>query len=243
MELANRTALVTGASQGIGKAIALALAEAGARVVVTARSGARLDAVVAAVRERGGEALAVRGDMGVEADVERVAAEASSFGGVDVLVNNAAIIHPPIKVIDFDPALWRQVLEVNLTGVFLMCRALVPGMIERGGGRIINIASIGGRTGARRRSAYRVTKAGLISFTQSLAAEVDEHGIAVNAICPGGVLTEGYAAAFGDGAAANPRLMRPEAIARVALFLASDASGAVTGTAVDAFGRTNPLFD
>ena len=87
-----------------------------------------------------------------------------------------------------------------------------------------------------------MTKAGLISFTQSLAAEVEPHGISVNAICPGGVLTEGYAGAFGEPAAEDPRLMRPEEIAQVAVFLASDASSAITGSAVDAFGGTNPLF-
>jgi NAD(P)-dependent dehydrogenase (short-subunit alcohol dehydrogenase family) len=109
---------------------------------------------------------------------------------------------------------------------------------------VINISSIGGRSGGAGRGAYRVTKSGLISFTQTLAAEVYEHGINVNAICPGGTDTEGYRDAFNTtGRSENPKLMDPAEIAEVALFLASDASSAITGTAIDSFGGSNPLFD
>ena len=134
-------------------------------------------------------------------------------------------------------------LNVNLTGSFLITQKLIHGMLERGYGKIINISSIGGRKGAYGRSAYRVTKSGLISFTESLAAEVYEHGINVNAICPGGTDTEGYRSAFNTkGRSENPTLMDPEEIAQVALFLASDASSAITGTAIDSFGGSNPIF-
>ncbi len=248
MELGDRTALVTGASQGIGRAIALEMARAGADVALCARSTAKLERLAGEIRALGRRAHVVTADLGVESDV-RLAAEAAlaSLGRVDILVNNAAIIHKPLDVVDFDPELWRRVLEVNLTGVFLLCRALLPAMFESRQaagcrGKIINIASVGGRRGARQRGAYRVTKAGLISFTESLAAEVHAHGVDVNAICPGAVRTEGFAEAFGETAAARPHLMRPEEIARLAVFLASDASSAVTGTAVDAYGATNPLF-
>ena len=242
--LSGKTALVTGASKGIGRAIALAFGEAGANVIATARTASEIEDVANSVRGFGSKALALVADMGVEADIENLARAAEhEFGGVDILVNNAAIIHPRIRVIEFDPELWRDVLNVNLTGAFLLTRAILPGMIDRGYGKVINISSIGGRKGADGRSAYRVTKSGLISFTESLAAEVYEHGINVNAICPGGTDTEGFRAAFNTaGRADNPKLMEPSEIAAVALFLASDDSSAVTGTAIDSFGGSNPLF-
>lgn len=243
-ELQGKVALITGASRGIGRAIALAYAEAGASVAVTARTAGQLDALVAEMEGFGGTALAVPADLAVEADIQRIAETTSRrFGHIDILVNNAAIIHPRIDLVDFDPALWRQVLDVNLTAVALLTKAVLPGMIAQGTGKIINISSIGGRMGAKGRSAYRVTKAALISLTESVAAEVKRHGIDVNCICPGGVDTEGYREAFNSqGRADNPRLMESEEIAALALFLASDASSAITGAAIDAFGGTNPLF-
>ncbi len=242
--LQGKTALVTGASQGIGHAIALGFAREGANVVVTARSEDKLRALANEAETMGVKALAAPADIGVESEILGVAAAAEKkFGGVDILVNNAAIIHPRIPVSDFDPQLFREVLNVNLTGSFLITKALLPGMVERQYGKIINISSIGGRKGAAGRSAYRITKSGLISFTESLAAEVKQHGIDVNAICPGGVDTEGYREAFDSpGRSGNPKLMEPDEIAQVAVFLASDASSAVTGAAIDAFGGTNPLF-
>lgn len=242
--LEGRTALVTGASQGIGHAIALAFAREGANIVVTARSEDRLRALAHKAEALGVEALAAPADIGVESEIIGVADSAiSKFGGIDILVNNAAIIHPRIPVSEFDPQLFRDVLNVNLTGTFLITKALLPGMTERKYGKIINISSIGGRKGAAGRSAYRITKTGMISFTESLAAEVKQHGIDVNAICPGGVDTEGYRDAFNSaGKDDNPKLMDPDEIAQVAVFLASDASSAVTGAAIDAFGGTNPLF-
>lgn len=243
-DMQGKVALITGASRGIGRAIALAYAGAGASVAVTARSAEQLNALVAEIEAGGGEAVAVPADLALETDIQRIAqATAQCFGRLDILVNNAAIIHPRIDLVDFDPALWRQVLDVNLTAVALLTKAVLPGMIARRSGKIINISSIGGRTGARGRSAYRVTKAALISLTESVAAEVKSHGIDVNCICPGGVDTEGYREAFNSqGRADNPRLMASEEIASLALFLASDASSAITGAAIDAFGGTNPLF-
>ena len=132
---------------------------------------------------------------------------------------------------------------MNLNAAAMLTKTAVPAMIEAGGGSIINISSIGGRSGGRGRSAYRVTKASLISLTQTLAAELREHGINVNAICPGGTDTEGYREAFNNrGREENPDLMLPEEIANVAVFLASYRSSAITGTAIDAFGGNNPLF-
>jgi len=180
----------------------------------------------------------------VDADVQRVADETvRRFGGIDILVNNAAIIHPPIDLVNFDADLWRQVIDVNLTGAALLTKAVLPTMMANRAGKIINISSIGGRKGGRGRSAYRVTKAALISLTESVAAEVKEQGIDVNCICPGGVDTEGYREAFGSqGRADNPKLMLPEEIAALTRFLCTDAGSAITGAAIDAFGGTNPLF-
>jgi len=243
-KLENRTAIVTGASRGIGRAIALAFGHEGANVVATARTTEAIEAVVDQLRRAGSDALAVTADLSVEADIQRIAAETlRRFGRIDILVNNAAIIHPPINLVDFEVDLWRRVLEVNLTGAALMMKAVLPSMMENRFGKIINISSIGGRKGGRGRSAYRVTKAGLISLTESVAAEVKPYGIDVNGICPGGVDTEGYREAFASkGREGNPKLMRPEEIAELAVFLASDASSAITGTSIDAFGGTNPLF-
>lgn len=242
--LESKVALVTGASQGIGKAIAIAFGNEGAKVTATARTTAAIEAVCAEISVSGSEGLAITADVSDEGALQRIVDQTvERFGKIDILVNNAAIIHPKIDLVDFDPELWRQVIDVNLVGAALLTKLVLSGMIEHQYGKIINIASIGGRKGAKGRTAYRVTKAGLISLTESVAAEVKEHGIDVNAICPGGVDTEGYRDAFDTrGRADNPKLMLPEEIAEVAVFLASDASSAITGAAIDAFGRTNPLF-
>ena len=243
-KLEDRTAIVTGASRGIGKAIALAFGLRGAKIVATARTTEALEALVVRLAEIGTEAIAVTADLGVEADIERIIDKSvSRFGCVDILVNNAAIIHPRIDLVDLDVQLWRKVIDVNLTGAALLTKAILPHMIERKSGKIINISSIGGRIGAKGRTAYRASKAALISLTESVAAEVRPYGVEVNCICPAGVDTEGYREAFGGkGKAENPKLMLPDEIAELAVFLASDKSSAITGTAIDAFGGGNPLF-
>ncbi len=172
-QLQDRTAIVTGASRGIGKAIALAFAAAGANVVVTARSTDLLDGLAEEIRRAGAGALAVVADLAVEADIQRIPEAArATFGRIDILVNNAGIIHPRIELVDFDADLWRRVIDVNLIAPALLVKAVLPAMIENRSGKIINISSIGGRKGARRRTAYRATKAALISLTESVAAEV-----------------------------------------------------------------------
>ena len=185
----------------------------------------------------------VTADLAVESDIQRIVDESlDRFGRIDILVNNAAIIHPVIDLVDFEPELWRDVIDVNLTAVALLTKRVLPVMIENQSGKIINISSIGGRKGGKGRSAYRVSKAGLISLTESVAAEVKQYGIDVNCICPGGVDTEGYRDVFGVSRVEKPSLMLPEEIAALAVFLSTPASSAITGASIDAFGGTNPLF-
>jgi NAD(P)-dependent dehydrogenase (short-subunit alcohol dehydrogenase family) len=242
--LAGKVALVTGASQGLGKAIALAFAGAGADVALTARSTGALEAVAGSIRAGGREALVVTADLALPGDIPRIAAETlERFGRIDILVNNAGIITPFVDLVDADPDSWRSAIELNFVAPALLARAVLPAMIAARSGKIINISSIGGRKGGKGRTAYRAAKAALINFTESLAAEVKRHGIDVNCICPGGTDTEGIREAFGpERIAAGPPLMQPSEIASVALFLASGASSAITGTAIDAFGMTNPIF-
>jgi 3-oxoacyl-[acyl-carrier protein] reductase len=235
-------AIVTGAGRGIGRAIAVAFGREGARVVVTARSQPEIDAASEAVRQAGAEATSVRCDVSLETEVEAlVAAVIGRYGQVDVLVNNAAVNLPTIETVDMKPDDWRRVVDVDLTGPFLCARAVLPHMIRRRAGKIINISSIGGRRGARGRGPYRAAKAGLINFTETLAAETRRYGINVNCICPGGVDTE-MIRQISRGSRSG-QLMHPEEIAAIALFLAGDESSAITGTSIDAFGPSNPLFN
>jgi 3-oxoacyl-[acyl-carrier protein] reductase len=210
-------------------------------VTLAARSRQEIEQVAAAIRVDGGDAIAVQTDVSQEGDVARmVDAALRHFGQVDVLVNNAAANLPNIDVVDITPEQWRLILDVNLTGPYLCAREVLRHMLPRKTGTIINIASIGGRHGARGRGPYRASKAGLINLTETLAAECIEHGISVNCICPGGVETEMMQQiTLGKP---GPNLMQPRQIAEIALFLATEESSAITGTAIDAFGLSNPLF-
>ena len=243
-KLKGQTAIITGASRGIGKAIAVMFASEGANVVVTARTEYAIDDLAGRIVQSGGSALAVTADLSIDSDLQRIADETLvKYGRIDILVNNAGIIHPRINLVDFDFELWRKVVAVNLEAVALLTALCLPSMMERNYGKVINISSIGGRKGSKGRSAYRATKAALISLTESVAAETKPYGIDVNCICPGGVDTEGYREAFRmRGKIDDPSLMAPEEIAKLAVYLASDDSSSVTGAAIDAFGGSNPLF-
>jgi len=243
-KLKGQTAIVTGASRGIGKAIAVMFASEGANVVVTARTEYAIDDLAGRIVQSGRSALAVTADLSIDSDLQRIADETLvKYGRIDILVNNAGIIHPRINLVDFDFELWRKVVAVNLEAVALLTALCLPSMMERNYGKVINISSIGGRKGSKGRSAYRATKAALISLTESVAAETKPYGIDVNCICPGGVDTEGYREAFRmRGKIDDPSLMAPEEIAKLAVYLASDDSSSVTGAAIDAFGGSNPLF-
>ena len=243
-KLKGQTAIVTGASRGIGKAIAVMFANEGANVVETARTEYAIDDLAGRIVQSEGSALAVTADLSIDSDLQRIADETlANYGRIDILVNNAGIIHPRINLVDFDFELWRNVVAVNLEAVALLTALCLPNMMERNYGKIINISSIGGRKGSKGRSAYRATKAALISLTESVAAEMKPYGIDVNCICPGGVDTAMSRYTLGvRGKIDDPSLMAPEEIAKLAVYLASDDSSSVTGTAIDAFGGSNPLF-
>jgi len=235
-----RVAIVTGGGRGIGKAIAQGFAREGARVVVTARTADEIADVAHEIVLAGGEAIGVVCDVSDEANVQQMVDETiSQWGRIDILVNNAATNLPNIDVVDMEPDAWRRVVDVNLTGPFLCARTALPKMIEQGSGSIVNISSIGGRHGSKGRGPYRAAKAGLINLTETLAAENFPHGVRVNCVCPGGVETEMLRLIE---ASLDRQLMTPDEMANVVLYLASDDSSAVTGTSIDAFGPTHPLF-
>jgi 3-oxoacyl-[acyl-carrier protein] reductase len=229
--LAGRRALVTGAANGIGAAIAVAFAEAGAAVSLVDRDGGeRLDAVAARCGSTGGEVMTAIADVSDEAGV-RAAFDATyaRFGGLDVLVNNAGIITES-RVEDMSVALLDQMLAVNLRSVFLCCTAVLPGMRAQRHGRIINISSQLALKGAPLLAHYCAAKAGVLGLTKALAREVAPDGITVNAIAPGPVetrLAEGMsdAAKVKDDQLPLGRSGRPEEIAPTAVLLASDPGG------------------
>ena len=238
-----KTALVTGGSRGIGKAIAKDFSKNGIDVVVTGRDKDRLRDTAEELETYGNNAYWIDADLGTDPGVTRIFDFLKEKKlEVNVLVNNAAIIHLSTHLIDFDMENWQEVINVNLIGAVKITKLLLPGMVSQNYGKVINISSIGGRKGAAGRSAYRVTKAGLISFTESLAAEVKSSGIDVNCVCPGSVVTEGYVEAFGQQSIENNHMMDPSEIATLCSFLVSENSSAVTGATIDAYGPSNPLF-
>jgi 3-oxoacyl-[acyl-carrier protein] reductase len=232
--LSGQIALVTGASQGIGRAIALHFAEAGAHVVVNYWAGdsadrrqeANAQAVLDEISANGGVATRIEADVSNVDDVTKMVERViSSHGRVDVLVNNAGILPPFAPVADLPLDEWHRVLAVNLTGPFLCCKAVLPHMLSAGRGKIITISSELAFVGRAELAHYCASKAGLIAFTKSLAREVGPKGIQVNAIAPGPTDTPmtGPRARTPEALAKLPlrRLGQPEDIARTALFLAS----------------------
>jgi 3-hydroxybutyrate dehydrogenase len=255
MRLENRIALITGGGRGIGRAIALEFAREGARVAVAARTQEQIRLVAEEIKGTcEAEALAVECDVSRRESVERAFAEVrEKFGrGVDILVNNAGVAEsaPLVKT---DDELWQRHLAINLSGTFYATRAALPAMIERGWGRIINIASIAGKTGAPYIAAYSASKHGVLGLTRSVALEVATKGITVNAICPGYVETEmttraveKITAKTGKPAeealdhlkrmSPQQRLIEPEEVAALALLLASHEGRGITGQAINVDG-------
>jgi NAD(P)-dependent dehydrogenase (short-subunit alcohol dehydrogenase family) len=221
-----RTAIVTGGGRGIGAAIARALTARGLAVTVFARTRAELERVVAG----GGAALAVAGDVRREEDVARLVTEHErALGPVDVLVNDAGVLVRGLAE-DTDPAAFRDVLEVNLTGAFLCARAVIPGMKARRRGRIVNVTSVAGTIGTAEASAYNASKWGLVGLTKSLAEELRAHGVQCLAVSPGSVDT-----AMLKRTPFSPD-MTPDDVARVVAFAALDAPDAITGAILEVHG-------
>jgi NAD(P)-dependent dehydrogenase (short-subunit alcohol dehydrogenase family) len=246
LALANKVAIVTGASSGIGRATAELFADEGARVVVAARRKRELDDLVTEIREAGGEAAACAGDVRDEAHARALVALAvEAFGGLDIAFNNAGAVGDMSEGSQISLETWRDALDINLTGAFLGAKHQIPAMLERGGGSLIFTSTFVGYTaGIPGMAAYAASKAGMIGLMQVLAAEYGPKGIRVNALLPGGTDTPAAtssiptpeARAFVEGLHALKRLARPEEIARTALYLASDASSFTTGAALLADG-------
>lgn len=244
--LYGKVAIVTGASAGIGRAIACLFAAEGARLVITARGRERLETVAREIGEAGGSAFALAGDVADENHARALVAEAQGrFGGLDIAVNNAATMGPIGATPDIALADWNATLASNLTGGFLAAKHQVPALLARGGGSLIFVASFVGHTTAFPGvAAYAASKAGLIGLMKSLAVEFGPRGLRVNALLPGGTRTamadafapDEQSRDFVRNLFALKRIAEPEEQARAALFLASDASSFVTGAALLADG-------
>ncbi len=239
--LAGRTALVTGASQGLGRAVALACAFEGADLLLVARRAGPLERVRTEVEALGARAVAVTADVGDPVEVERLAATAlDAFERVEVLVNNASELGPtPLPyLIDTDPDALRRVLEVNLLGPFLLTRALLGPMLAAGDGSVINVSSDAGVVGFPGWGAYGVSKAALDQMTRIWASELEETGVRVNSVDPGDMATAMHAAALPDDDPAE--LARPEDRTGVFVYLASPESAGVTGQRFEAAAFAAP---
>ena len=237
-DLDERVSIVTGAGRGIGKAIALALADAGAHVVVAARTASEIEAVASEIRARGRKSLAVPTDVRLSDQVDNLAQRAQGeMGRVDILVNNAGGSFT-ISTLNMSEGGWDAILRENLKSVFLCSKAAAQVMREQRKGVIINIASIAGIAAYQVNAAYGAAKAGIINFTRTLALDLAPYNIRVNAIAPGFIETEGVRQAYrGPSGSLEQRLARiprgrlgsPEDIAAGVIYLATDAADFVTG--------------
>ncbi|MBK9123379.1 MAG: glucose 1-dehydrogenase [Chloroflexi bacterium] len=237
-DVTGKVAIVTGASRGIGQAIATRYAQAGMKVALVSRKQDALDAVAETLRANGGDVLPIAAHNGDKAAlIAMVEAVAAHYGGVDVLVNNAATNPHFGTLLDAPDSMWHKTLEVNIMGPVWLAQAVVPMMRQRGGGKIINVASVNGLRPGTMQGIYSATKAAVINLTQTLAMELATDNIQVNAIAPGLIKTK-----FAEALWSNPdileavtsrtparRIGEPDEIAGMALYLASPASSYTTG--------------
>jgi len=249
MSLADRGAIVTGGSRGIGAEIARCLAELGVRVIVAARSTDEIERVAAALRRGGAEARAIPCDVAEPESIEALfSAARSHLGDIDILINNAGIASAA-PVAKLELAEWTRLWTVNATGTFLTMKQALPGMVERGWGRIVNMASIAALRGARYISGYAASKHAVMGLTRSAAAEVAAHGVTVNAVCPGYVdtpmtdttisnivertgLSEEEALDAILTTSPLGRLITPEEVAAAAVFLCAEEAAAINGQTI-----------
>lgn len=246
-------AFITGASRGIGEAIAEALAGEGIPIALASRNEADLGRVADSIRARGGQAVAVRCDVTRPESIAEAVAEARlALGPITILINNAGA-GGSHKFLDHDDALWHRMIDVNLNSVYRVTKAVVPMMVEARWGRIVNVASISSKVGGRYIAAYTAAKHGVLGLTRSLALELMPHHITVNAICPGYVDTpmtddsvaniaartgrsEAEARKFLEGLSPQNRLITPEEIAAVVLMLVGENARGITGQAINVDG-------
>jgi NAD(P)-dependent dehydrogenase (short-subunit alcohol dehydrogenase family) len=238
-DLRDKVAIITGASRGIGREIAIAFAGAGAKVVLSSRKQEGVDAVAEEILSRGGTALALAAHVGQEEAVTALARCAvDTFGGVDIAVNNAGTNPHFGPLLAATAAQWDKIVEVNVKGAFFVCQQVVPVMQRRGGGKIINVASVAGLRPMAAMGVYSVSKAALIMLTQALAQELGPHNIQVNAIAPGVIKTR-FSSALWQAPSVAQVIQRNTPLGRfgevsdvvgAALYLASPLSDYVTGT-------------
>lgn len=237
-QMQKRTALVTGASRGIGHACAMALAAAGHSVVLAARNREKLEQAATEIRERGGEARVVEVDLSVPDSIKSAFQEA---GPIDILVNNAALTKDGLAM-RMKPADWDIVLQTNLTGTFLSIQQVLPSMAKNRWGRIVNISSVVARSGNAGQANYVASKAGVIGLTKSLAQEMASRNITVNAIAPGFIETDMTAVLSAEvrerilNSIPLKRLGKPEDIASAVKYLCSDEASYITGHVLDVNG-------
>ncbi|MEF8780983.1 MAG: SDR family NAD(P)-dependent oxidoreductase [Haloferacaceae archaeon] len=247
MSLVGQTAIVTGAGRGIGRAISLELAEQGADIVAADIDSDGMAETKAQVEERGRSALTVKMDLRDHDEVQGAVSQAlEEFGSIEILVNNAGISGPTLSCDEMPVEDWDDTLSINLRGAFLMCREVIPSMKEQEYGRVVNIASVSGKRPVPNRTPYAASKMGMIGLTRSLAAEVGEYDINVNAVCPGSVegprierVFDRFAEARGTTSeevkrgelnkSARRELVRPESVAKSVAMLCSEASDQMTG--------------
>jgi len=244
--LEGKTAVVTGASSGIGRAAAKLFAREGARLVVSARRASELDLLVAEINEEGGEAIALVGDIADEGTARALTETAvKSFGGLDIAFNNAGTLGEMATTAEISLAGWRETIEINLTSAFACARYQLPAMLERGGGSIVFTSTfVGHMLGFPGMAAYAAAKAGIVGLARVIAAEYGPQGIRANAMLVGGtdtpmgriVADTPEARSFVASLHALKRIAHPGEIAQAALFLASDASSFITGTAFSVDG-------
>lgn len=237
-DLTDKVALITGASRGIGEAIAHAYAQAGAKVVLASRKQESLDTVAEAIRQAGGEALPIAAHTGSDEAINELIQQATAaYGGIDIAVNNAATNPHFGPFLTAQESHWDKILDVNVKGYFRVAKACAASMRQRGGGKIINIASIAGQKPQPGMGVYCVSKAAVLMMTQVLAAELAHDNIQVNAIAPGFIKTK-FSQALWDNPQmyegvvsmiAQRRMAEPEELTGIALYLASAASSFTTG--------------